>query len=69
MRALEIVHRKIDLRTIDANVGIVGKGQTDALVDRENELAVGNVILQPLGRRQLRRTVRPAVEAEPRLER
>ena len=42
---------------------------SDAVVDRENELGVRNVILQPLGRRELRRALRPGVEAERRLER
>ena len=68
MRALETIHRKIDLRTIDANVRIVGKSQTDAVVERQNELAVRNVILEPLRRRQLRRGVRPSAEAERRLD-
>src|SRR6516162_4514986 len=68
MRAPEAIRGKIDLRTIDANVRIVGKSQADAVVERENDLAVRNVIHESRRPRQLRRGLRPSAEADGVLE-
>jgi len=52
VRAAKIVEREINLRVIDVNIRIVGKSKADAVVEGENELAVGDVILEALGREQ-----------------
>jgi len=41
---MEIVLREIDLRVIDADIRVVGKGQADAVVESENEFTVRDVI-------------------------
>lgn len=63
MRAAETVEREVNLSAIDVNVGIVGERDANAIVDGEDELAVGNVILQTLRTRQRSRELLPAVIA------
>ena len=64
MRAAKIVEREINLRAVDVNVGVVGEGQANAVVEGENELAVGDVILESLGRGQRRGRSLTAIEAK-----
>ncbi|PYU13135.1 MAG: hypothetical protein DMG37_11265 [Acidobacteria bacterium] len=63
MRAAKIVEREINLRAIDVNIRIVGKSKADAVVEGENELAVGDVILEALGPEQRRRSFLAAIKA------
>jgi hypothetical protein len=69
MRAAKIVEREINLGTIDVNVRIVGKSKANAIVKGEHELAVGDVILQALGRGQRGRSLLAAIKAERGLQR
>ena len=55
VRAAKIVEGEINLRAVDVNVRIVGEGEANGVVEGENELAIGDVILQTLGRGQWRR--------------
>ena len=52
---MQIVFRKIDLRVVDAHIGVIGEGQANAVVQREDQLAVEDMILEPLWRGQRRR--------------
>lgn len=64
MRAAEIVEGEIDLRAVDVDVRIVGEGQANAVVNSENELAVGYAILQAFRARQGTRELLPAAKAQ-----
>jgi len=63
VRAAKIVDREINLRAIDVNVRIVGKSKADAVVEGENELAVGDVIPEALGRKKWNRSFLAAIKA------
>jgi hypothetical protein len=54
VRAAQGVQRKIDLRVVDAHIGIVRKSQADGVVERENEFAADDMILQALRCRERR---------------
>ena len=45
---MQIVLRKIDLRLVDAHVRVIGQSQANAVVQRENQLAVDDMIPKPL---------------------
>ena len=54
MRAAKAVQREVNLRAINVDVCIVRESEANAVVERENELAVGDVSFQTLGRGQRR---------------
>ena len=63
MRALETVDREVNLRVIDVHVGVVGESEADAVVESENQLAVGDALLEALRRGQLLREQLPTAES------
>ena len=47
---MEVVFGGFDLCVVEANVGVVGKGQANSVVERQDQLAVDDVISKALGR-------------------
>ena len=68
MRAAKIVQGEINLRAIDVDVRIVGEGEANAVVEGEDELAVGDMIFEALRRGQRRRSSLAGLRAERCLE-
>src|SRR5260370_876318 len=65
---MEIVLRELDLRMIEPDVGVIGKGQADAVVQREHQLSIRGVILQALRRKERRSGLLAATESEQPLQ-
>jgi len=68
MRAAKIVQGEINLRAIDVDVRIVGEGEANAVVEGEDELAVGDMIFEAPRRGQRRRVSLAGLRAERGLE-
>ena len=66
--AMQIVLRELDLRMVEPDVGVIRKGQADAVAQGEHKLSVRNVILQPLRRRERPRELLAAADAEQPLQ-
>ena len=64
MRTAKIVEGEVNLRAVDVYVRVVGKSEANAVVDGEDEFAVGDVILHTLRSRQRGRELLVAAKAE-----